>query len=174
MRTQKEFEEERYFGIQKFTDPVEAFKVMEGRWGEYGGVDGTQTDLLVATPKTFKKVILTRAIEKYAEYKDGKIAWEDCSKALGIGDNVTDYLLDFDFFLYSEQTKSYYTCRMSFKDDFVTEWNKRQWEYYEELYELYSFDLIVEKARNLVDPLYEDGHKPTENEWDDLYNEELL
>ena len=66
MRTKKEFEDERYFGIQKFTEPMEAFKVMEGRWGE-SGMD-TQTDLLILTDETFRKAILIRAIEKYAEY----------------------------------------------------------------------------------------------------------
>ena len=34
MRTQKEFENERYYGLQKFDYPQEAFKVMEGVWGE--------------------------------------------------------------------------------------------------------------------------------------------
>jgi len=158
MRTEKEFEEERFFGIQKFSTPEEAFKVLEGKWG---------TD-------AFKKAILIRAVEKYFEYKNGKITWEKCSQALDLSENVTDYLLDFDFFLYSKFTKCYYTCRMTMKDDLVCMWNKRQWGYYNELSELYSFDLLVEKAMSLVDSLYEDGKKPTREEIDWLYNEEDL
>ena len=172
MRTKKEFEDERYFGIQKFTEPMEAFKVMEGRWGE-SGMD-TQTDLLILTDETFRKAILIRAIEKYAEYKNGKISWEECSKALGTGNEVSDYLLDFDFFLYSKLTKNYYTCRMSFKDDHVTQWNDRQWEYYEELSEFYSFDMIIEKAKSLIDPLCEDERILTEEDLETLYMEEGL
>ena len=156
MRTQEQFEAERYFGIQKFSDPYEAFKVMDGNWGK--NAEETQSALLVTTDESFRKTIQVRAIEKYVEYKEGKITWEECSRALGIAEKVTDYLLDFDFFLYSKDTKSYYTCRMSFKDDYVYLWNERQWGYYKELYDLYSFDLIVDKARKMVDSLYEENN----------------
>ena len=57
------------------------------------------------------------------------------------------------------------------KDDLVYMWNKRQWGYYNELSELYSFDLLVEKTMSLVDPLYEHGMKPNREEIDFLYNE---
>lgn len=67
MRTEKEFEEERFFGIQKFSTPEEAFKVLEGKWGT-DALD-TQEKFLVATDETFKKAILIRAVEKYLEYK---------------------------------------------------------------------------------------------------------
>ena len=77
---------------------------------------------------------------------------------------MSDYLLDFDFFLYAKLTKSYYTCRMSFKDDHVTQWNDRQWGYYAELSELYSFNMIIEKAKSLIDPLCEDGGRLTEED----------
>ncbi|MCR4602160.1 MAG: hypothetical protein K5683_01330 [Prevotella sp.] len=106
--------------------------------------------------------------------KDGKITWEECSQALDLSEKVTDYLLDFDFFLYSKFTKCYYTCRMTMKDDLVYMWNKRQWGYYNELSELYSLELLVGKAMSLVDSLYEDGKKPTREEIDWLYNEEDL
>lgn len=172
MRTEKEFEEERFFGIQKFSTPEEAFKVLEGKWGT-DALD-MQEKFLVATDETFKKAILIRAVEKYLEYKDGKITWEECSQALDLSEKVTDYLLDFDFFLYSKFTKCYYTCRMTMKDDLVYMWNKRQWGYYNELSELYSFELLVGKAMSLVDPLYEDGKKPTREEIDRLYDEEDL
>ena len=173
MRSGKEFLEEKYFGLQKFDNPEEAFKVLEGKWGT--DALETQEKLLVTTDETVKKAILVRAVEKYLEYKDGKISWEKCSQALGLTDKVTDYLLDFDFFLYSKFTKCFYTCRMSMKDDGVHVWNKRQWGYYDELAELYSFDLLAGKAMSLVDPLYEDGKKPTRDEINDwLYDEEDL
>ena len=45
MRTDEEFENERYWGIQKFTDPAEAFNVMKDVWGE----DPHQPNLIIAS-----------------------------------------------------------------------------------------------------------------------------
>ena len=148
MRTEKEFEEERYFGLQRFDNPEEAFDVMCGYWG--GSVDDCYKELLILTDESFPKVILKRALQKMCDYKLGRISWEDCSKALGLSQTVSDYLLDFDFFLYSSKSGWYYTCRMSFKDDYVYMWNKRQWRYYEELSDLYSFKKIVGSALETV------------------------
>jgi hypothetical protein len=148
MRTEKEFEEERYYGLQRFDNPEEAFDVMCGYWGENAGE--SETELQILTDESFPKVIFRRALQRMCDYKMGEISWEDCSKALGLSQTVSDYLLDFDFFLNSSKSGRYYTCRMSFKDDYVYMWNKRQWEYYEELSELYSFKEIAENAKEIV------------------------
>ena len=55
----------------------------------------------------------------------------------------------------------------------VIAFRRRQWGYYQELYDLYSFDFIVEKARNLVDPLYEDNN-PTPDDIEQLIDDEGL
>ena len=40
---------------------------------------------------------------------------------------INDYLLDFNFFLYSSNNQRYYTSFMEFKDDFCYLWSERQW-----------------------------------------------
>ena len=166
---QKEFiDSKRYFGLQKFTDPTEAFIVMEGSWG-IEDEEGQPKLLIAITSEVFKKAILRRAIEKYLDCKMGKISQKECDEALGIAEDITDYLLDFDFLLYSEISKCYYTSRMFFKDDYVTEWNDTQWEYYHELSELYSFEDIAYKAKEIIDTYF----KKWENK-EDLTDEGLI
>lgn len=148
MRTEKEFKEERFFGLQKFKTFEKAFNVMAGQWGE--AVDG-QPEIVIATEKLFKKAILARAIEKYIDYKVGKISLEACNRDLGLGKDTTDYLLDFDFILHAKTLNSFYTSRMGMKDDGVTKWNDRQWKYFAEIYSAYSFGAIVSKAKGLVE-----------------------
>lgn len=156
MRTKKQFLEERYFGIQKFINANEAFDVIKGEWGENNAAIG-QANLVVADDESFRDVIYARAAEKYIDYKEGKITKDECNKAIGIGDSngtISDYLLDFDFILYSKLNGFYYTCRMSFKQDLVYQWNKRQWGYYNELSELYDFKGIAEDVSYKVDEYY--------------------
>lgn len=154
MRTKKEQEEERYFGIQKFDTPEEAFAVMEGSWGTMG--TDTESDVFICADEQFEKAILMRAVEKYVEYKEGKISIEECNRAILRTDVYTDYLVDFDFLLLSKKANGYFTSRMSFKDDACNVWNERQWGYFYELVETYSFNELVDEAVKLVDELWDD------------------
>jgi len=150
MRTKEEFENERYFGIQKFDTFEEALAVMKGKWG----IEAleTQSKLLIADDDNFKDAVLLRAIERVCEARLGNLDWEKCKMDLGLSKKkITDYLLDFDFLLYSKKKNCYFTSRMSYKDDHVNEWNKRQWGYYYELSDLYSFPQIAKKSISLVD-----------------------
>jgi len=150
MRTKEEFENERYFGIQKFDTFEEAVAVMKGKWGIEGFE--TQSKLLIADDDIFKDAVLLRAIERVCEARLENLDWEKCKMDLGLSKKKnTDYLLDFDFLLYSKKKNCYFTCRMSFKDDFVYMWNDRQWGYYNELSDLYSFPQIAKKSISLVD-----------------------
>lgn len=149
MRTKKEKDEERYFGLQRFESPQEAFKVMQDIWGEINGCDSQ--NLAILTDDSFPKMILSRAIHMYCNYKAGQVDEAELKRSLGIGRDVNDYLCDFDFFLYSEKSQSFYTCRMSFKDDLVYMWNDRQWEYFNELEKIYDFKSIVQQAKRIVD-----------------------
>ena len=162
MRSKKEQEEERYFGIQKFETPEEAFKVMEGSWGDRG--TDTESSLFICTDEQFEKAIFVRAAEKYIEYKEGKITLEECNRKLLRNDELTDYLVDFDFFLMSKKANGYFTSRMSFKDDYCNLWNERQWGYFYELLETYSFAANVEEAIAMVDRLWDKYGEDTVNE----------
>ena len=150
MRSTEQFENERYFGIQKFDTLGEAVAVMRGKWGEEAFE--TQSKLLIADDDIFKKSVMRRAVERVCEARLENLDWEKCKTDLGLSKKKnTDYLLDFDFLLYSKKKNCYFTCRMSYKDDFVYMWNDRQWGYYYELSDLYSFPEIAKKSISLVD-----------------------
>lgn len=146
MRTKEQIENERYYGIQKFTNPSEAFETIRGRWTDENMA--SESNIVIMDDEAFEKVIFCRAFLKYSEYKLGQITKYECDKALGKRSNIiSDYLLDFNFFLYSGLNGCFYTSRMEYKDDSVYMWNERQWDIYYELSQLYSFDKIVKDAQ---------------------------
>ena len=150
MRTKEDFENERFYGIQKFDTFEEAFAVMRGKWGKEGCEP--YYNLLLADDEIFKAAVLLRAIKRVCEARLGNLDMKKCKMDLGLSKkNFTDYLLNFDFLLYSKGKNCYFTSRMSFKDDGVSEWNDRQWGYYYELFDLYSFPQIAKDAISLVD-----------------------
>ena len=111
----------------------------------------------------FERIIIERSIILRCKHKLGKITEEELMRKLGIGNGmISDYLLDFNFFLFSEKTNRYYTSRMEFRDDRRYRWSKRQWDIYYELYEAFSFDKLVAAAmiifeKELEDYLNENG-----------------
>ena len=146
MRTKEQIENERYYGIQKFTNPSEAFETIRGRWTDENMA--SESNIVIMDDEAVEKVIFCRAFLKYSEYKLGQITKYECDKALGKRSNIiSDYLLDFNFFLYSGLNGCFYTSRMEYKDDSVYMWNERQWDIYYELSQLYSFDKIVKDAQ---------------------------
>ena len=146
MRTKERFENERIFGIQKFTSPSEAFKTIKGRWTDENVEDCM--NIIIMDDEAFGKVIFWRAFLKYCEYKLGKITKSECDYALCKGTKLSDYLLDFNFFLYSSLSNCFYTSRMEIANDLVYQWNERQWDICSELKDLYSFDVIVKDAQD--------------------------
>ena len=143
----KKIEDQYYWGIQKFNTAKEAFNVMDGAWGE-NEVDG-ETHLEVLTDTTFETIIKARAFRILCLHKLGKISKDKLDSSLCRADDINDHLLDFNFLLYSEKSKSYYTSRMEFKDDFVYRWSKRQWKIFDELRHLYLFDALVNEAERI-------------------------
>lgn len=140
--------DDNYWGIQKFNTAKGAFNVMDGAWGE-NEVDG-ETHLEVLTDITFEDVIKARAFRILCLHKLGKISKDKLDSSLCRADDINDYLLDFNFFLYSEKSKSYYTSRMEFKDDFVYMWSDSQWDIFDELRHLYLFDALVNEAERIL------------------------
>ncbi|MBQ2563440.1 MAG: hypothetical protein II559_08510 [Muribaculaceae bacterium] len=170
MRKKEAFENERYYGIQKFYKPQDAFYTMSDFWGEEGIYCGTGN--LVVGEHHFLERILERIAEKLFDCEEKKVSKENCSYALGTSKSKTlDYLLDFNFFFFSARNQCFYTSRMEFKDDAVDEWNQRQWGYYYEIYSSYHFDKFVKYVREEIK-----RHKMTLGKidrdyfWDDYLN----
>ena len=173
MRTKKEFEEERYFGLQKFNKPEEAFGVMEGIWGDYNADDSKNLHIL--TDETFEKAIASNVLKLYLDYKEGDITEEKLNRAFGLEEDIDDSLFDFDFFLYSQRTNSYFTCRMSIRDDAVYMWNDRQWGYFEELWEAYSLKEVIKRTiKAAKEAGSEEKDFDRETIWDTLWSKELI
>ena len=137
-------------GIQKYSNSEDAFHFMRGSWGEEAC--DTASKLIIVDDEIFKDVIKLRAITRACEYLFGEISKEKCYEDLGLSaDKVTDYLLDFNFFLYSPKGKCYYASHMDIKDDHANVWDDKQWGYYHELSRLYSFSQIGRDAIKLAE-----------------------
>lgn len=155
-------EDEKFYGIQVFDNPKEAWFVMSSEYSkECEGLG--EGRIFILDDDAFERIIIERSIMLRCKHKLGKITEKELMRKLGIAnDMISDYLLDFNFFLFSEKTNRYYTSRMEFRDDRKYRWSERQWGIYYELYDTFSFDKLVAAAmiifeEELEDYLNEDG-----------------
>ena len=151
--------DDRTYGIQAFDTPEEAFGLMAFHW-----TDRSYERMFVLNDRQFIKMISERIIRIVVETMLGRVSKEKCKESLGLGLKINDYLLDFNFFLYSSNNQRYYTSFMEFKDDFCYLWSERQWSIFEELYQTYCFDKLVnygleyiEEHSYLIDEYGEDS-----------------
>ena len=151
--------DDRTYGIQALDTPEEAFGLMAFHW-----TDRSYERMFVLNDRQFIKMIGERIIRIVVETMLGRVSKEKCKESLGLGLKINDYLLDFNFFLYSSNNQRYYTSFMEFKEDFCYLWSERQWSIFEELYETYHFDELVSQALEfieengyLIDEYGEDG-----------------
>ena len=132
--------DEKHYGIQSFDTFEEAFDNVKDGYG----VNYDDTNIVIMDDEMFTNHIVDR-IDMMVECDydgDYNVAYEDCkNKALN-----TDYLLDFNFFLYSKRNNKFYTSLMEIKDDAMHMWSKRQWDIYHELKESYDFADLIENV----------------------------
>lgn len=151
--------DDRTYGIQAFDTPEEAFGLMASHWS-----DRSEEGMVILNDRQFIKIIGERIIRVVVETMLGRVSKEKCKESLGLGLKINDYLLDFNFFLYSSNNQRYYTSFMEFKEDFCYLWSEQQWSIFEELYQTYCFDKLVnyglefiEEHSYLIDEYGEDG-----------------
>ena len=130
--------DDRTYGIQAFDTPEEAFGLMASHWSSR-----SEEDMVILNDRQFVRTIGERIIRIVVETMLGRVSKEKCKESLGLGLKINDYLLDFNFFLYSSNNQRYYTSFMEFKDDFCYLWSERQWSIFDELYQTYYFDKLV-------------------------------
>ena len=138
--------DDRTYGIQALDTPEEAFGLMAFHW-----TDRSYERMFVLNDRQFIKMIGERIIRIVVETMLGRVSKEKCKESLGLGIKVNDYLLDFNFFLYSSSNRRYYTSFMEYKDDFCYLWSERQWSIFEELYQTYCFDKLVNYGLEFID-----------------------
>ena len=138
--------DDRTYGIQAFDTPEEAFGLMASSWSSR-----SEEGMVILNDRQFIKMIGERIITILVDAMLGGVSKEKCKESLGLGLKINDYLLDFNFFLYSSNNQRYYTSFMEFKDDFCCLWSERQWSIFEELYQTYSFDKLVNYGLKFIE-----------------------
>jgi len=92
------------YGLQSFTDASEAWKVMSNDIGSY------EIDLQILNDNTFVKAVMERIIIRVVDYKTGRISREELEFSIGVNSEAMDtYMVNFNFFLYSQKNKKFYT-----------------------------------------------------------------
>ena len=147
------------FGLQSFTDPNEAWKIMSCDFGSY------EIDLQILNDKTFVKAVMEQIIIRVVDYKTGRISREELEFSLGVKSETMDtYMVNFNFFLYSQKNKKFYTsiietenacCSAALSEDEKALFN--------ELYTTFHFDDLIRrsldfvKSKSLLFEQYENG-----------------
>ena len=151
--------DDRTYGIQVFDTPEEAFGLMAFHW-----TDRSYERMFVLNDRQFIKMISERIIRIVVETMLGRVSKEKCKESLGLENAINDYLLDWNFFLYSSVNNRYYTSFMEYKADYCHVWCDRQWELFWELHQTYRFDEVIDGAfrfledhQYLIDEYGEDG-----------------
>ena len=151
--------DDRTYGIQAFDTPEEAFGLMAFHW-----TDRSCERMFILNDRQFIKMIGERIITIIVESILGRVSKEKCKESLGLENGINDYLLDWNFFLYSSVNNRYYTSFMEYKADYCHVWCDRQWELFWELHQTYRFDELIDGAfrfvedhQYLIDEYGEDG-----------------
>ena len=134
------------FGLQSIIDPNEAWKVMSCDFGSY------EIDLQTLNDKTFVKAVMEQIIIRVVDYKTGRISREELEFSLGVNSEAMDtYMVNFNFFLYSQKNKKFYTsiietenacCSGALSEDEKALFN--------ELYTTYHFDDLIRRSLDFV------------------------
>ena len=136
----------RTYGIQAFDTPEEAFGLMASSWSSR-----SEEGMVILNDRQFIKMIGERIIRIVVETMLGRVSKEKCKESLGLENAINDYLLDWNFFLYSSVNNRYYTSFMEYKADYCHVWCDRQWELFWELHQTYRFDEVIDYAFRFVE-----------------------
>ena len=147
------------FGLQSFTDPSEAWKVMSSGFGSY------EIDLQILNDKTFVKAVMEQIIIRVVDYKTGRISREELEFSLGMNrEGMDTYMINFNFFLYSQKNKRFYTSIIETDNGLCSgALSEDEKALFNELYTTYHFDDLIRrsldfvKSKSLLFEQYENG-----------------
>lgn len=140
-----------------FDNPLYAWDLMNGTWGELGN------NLYILNDEEFASVIIKRAIIRLIDYKLGNITREECWRDLGIAGKFSNYLIDFNFFHYSKHTGLFYASKedTNFKPSLIVDEAKA---FFDELAERHNFYALINMAMNVFYDLKDLTEKYSEEE----------
>ena len=136
----------RTYGIQAFDTPEGVFALLASDWGNIG-----MENMYILDDRKFCQMVGERIITIIVDTMTGKIPIDKCNESLGLDNAINDYLLDWNFFLYSSINNRYYTSFMEYKADYRHVWCDRQWDLFWELHQAYRFDELIEGAFRFVE-----------------------
>ena len=133
---------ENIYGLKSYTDGREMWKVMTSKWS-----DEEVNQAQILNDSRFEKTLAIRILEKMLEYENGEISEEFLNKCLNIGSS-SDYLVGFNFFLYSEKAKKWYSSIVFYNNHALEghECTEEHFQICEELFKLYNIGAITLKA----------------------------
>ena len=134
------------FGLQSFTDPSEAWKVMSNGFGSY------EIDLQILNDKTFVKAVMEQIIIRVVDYKTGRISREELEFSLGMNrEGMDTYMINFNFFLYSPKNKRFYTSIIETDNGLCSgALSEDEKALFNELYTTYHFDDLIRRSLDFV------------------------
>lgn len=133
---------ENIYGLKSYTDGREMWKVMTSKWS-----DEEVNQAQILNDSRFEKTLAIRILEKMLEYENGEISEEFLNKSLNLGCS-SDYLVGFNFFLYSEKAKKWYSSIVFYNNHALEahECTEEHFKICEELFKLYNIGAITLKA----------------------------
>ena len=139
-------DEKKIYGLHSFTNPQDAWEVMGYEWG------GSDESIHLLDDRKFKVAVTEKIIISLGLAKIGKISYDDAREYLGIGVDMISHLTNFNFFLYSDKNKKFYTSiSISDGDYYNGEIDAAEWyTVYKELHETYHFEELVAKGIEFV------------------------
>ena len=134
------------YGLQSFTDASEAWKVMSNDFGSY------EIDLQILNDNTFVKAVMEQIIIRVVDYKTGRISREELEISLGVNNEAMDtYMVNFNFFLYSQKNKKFYTSIIETDNACCSgALSENGKALFNELYTTYHFDDLIRRSLDFV------------------------
>ena len=134
------------FGLQSFTDPNEAWKVMSCGFGSY------EINLQILNDKTFVKAVMEQIIIRVVDYKTGRISREELEFSLGMNrEGMDTYMINFNFFLYSQKNKKFYTSIVETKNGSCSgALSEDEKALFNELYTTFHLDDLIRRSLDFV------------------------
>ena len=133
---------ENIYGLKSYTDGREMWKVMTSKWS-----DEEVNQAQILNDSRFEKTLAIRVIQRMLEHENGEISEELLNKSLNLGCS-SDYLVGFNFFLYSEKAKKWYSSIVFYNNHALEghECTEEHFQICEELFKLYNIGAITLKA----------------------------
>ena len=125
--------------MQSFTDASEAWRVMSNDFGSY------EIDLQILNDNTFVKAVMEQIITRVVDYKTGRISREELEISLGVNNEAMDiYMVNFNFFLYSQKNKKFYTSIIKTENACCSgSLSENEKALFNELYTTFHFDELI-------------------------------